>query len=68
MSMNQAGRILDAIERLAGNPQAPGPNVTKLRGREGYRLRVGDWRVIFDHAGDEIVVRLVRPRGDIYKR
>jgi len=33
-----------------------------------YRFRIGDYRVIFDIEGDEIVVLRVGHRKDIYKR
>ena len=39
--------ILNKIEQLAANPREAA-NVKKLTGRPGYRLRVGDWRVIFE--------------------
>jgi mRNA interferase RelE/StbE len=37
--------VKKAILGLEGNPR--GSQVKKLSGREYYRLRVGDWRVIF---------------------
>lgn len=43
-------------------------DVTKLRGsRNEYRLRVGEWRVLFELVGDRIVVYAVGNRKDIYK-
>ena len=33
-----------------------------------YRFRIGDYRVIFDIEGDEIVLLRVGHRGEIYKR
>ncbi len=41
-------------------------DVKRLRGREGVRLRVGDWRVIFYETGNEIVVVAVGHRREIY--
>jgi len=40
--------IRGKIEQYAVDPASLGPNVTKLQGREGYRLRVADWHVIFE--------------------
>ena len=42
-------------------------NVRKLQGRNGYRLRVGDYRVIFDE--DHVVVTIldIGPRGSVYE-
>ena len=43
-------------------------DVTKLRGsRNEYRLRVGDWRALFELVGDTIVVYAIGDRKDIYK-
>ena len=43
-------------------------DVTKLRGsRNEYRLRVGEWRVLFELVGDRIVVYAIGDRKDIYK-
>ncbi len=33
-----------------------------------YRFRIGDYRVVFDLAGDEIVILRVGHRKEIYKR
>jgi mRNA-degrading endonuclease RelE of RelBE toxin-antitoxin system len=49
----------------------PAGHVTRLQGQqeERFRLRVGDWRVIFtmDAAQQTIFVSLIRPRGDAYR-
>jgi mRNA interferase RelE/StbE len=43
-------------------------NLRKLQGREDqYRLRVGDWRVIFRQHGVILDVLKVRPRGSAYE-
>ena len=39
-------RVLAAIGSLARDPYAA-PNAKALTGRAHYRLRVGDWRVIY---------------------
>ena len=41
-------------------------DVKRLTGRAGVRLRVGDWRVIFDETATEIVVVAVGHRRNIY--
>jgi mRNA interferase RelE/StbE len=62
------GRIRDAIIELEGNPRPRG--CRKLRGTEGWRIRVGNWRVIYtiDDA-DELVtiVEVKRRREDTYR-
>jgi len=32
------------------------PNAIKLQGRDGYRLRVGDWRVIYEIQNNKLVI------------
>jgi mRNA interferase RelE/StbE len=41
-------------------------DVKRLKGRLGARLRVGDWRVIFDETDDSIIVVAVGHRREIY--
>ena len=41
-------------------------DIKKLKGRDGARLRVGDWRVIFFEDGENIVVAAVGHRREIY--
>jgi mRNA interferase RelE/StbE len=41
-------------------------DVKRLKGREGSRLRVGDWRVIFYEESGTIVVVAVGHRREIY--
>ena len=38
------------------NPYAPNNNLTKLQRRSGYRLRVGDWRVVYELEDDRLVM------------
>ncbi len=68
MPRNTAKRIRDKIEELAEDPAAM-RNVVKLTGVEGYRLRVGDWRVVYTLEQDELVVAVVKikPRGEVYR-
>lgn len=66
MPANTARAIRTKIESYAADPTALANNVVKLQGRTGYRLRVGDWRVIFDEDGTVLAVLDVRPRGGAY--
>ncbi len=62
-------RIVLKIEALAEEPLAPNNNVKKLKGREGFRLRVGDWRVLYELKHDRLVILVLDagPRGGIYE-
>ncbi|MBW4092181.1 MAG: type II toxin-antitoxin system RelE/ParE family toxin [Proteobacteria bacterium] len=52
-------RVIKALARLACDPYAS-PNVKALRGKKGrYRLRVGDWRVLYTLDRDVLVVLVV---------
>ena len=68
MPRNDARRILAAIEAYADAPKGQGHNVIKLQARAGYRMRVGDWRVIFDLDGSVLAILAIGPRGQIYDR
>lgn len=64
-----AQRIRQRLDDVATNPYAQHPNVTKLRNRPGFRLRVGDWRVIYDIEGGELIILVLRigTRGEVYR-
>lgn len=42
-------------------------DVKRLKGRDGARLRVGDWRIIFYEDGDALVVVAAGHRREIYE-
>lgn len=69
MPRNTAKTIRQKLDEIAANPFANHPNAKKLQGREGYRLRVGDWRVIYKIENEKliIIVLKVAPRGEVYK-
>lgn len=62
-------RIVEKIEQLAVNPDNPELDTKKLEGELYYRLRVGDWRIIYDRQDDVkiIAIEKLKPRGDAYK-
>jgi mRNA interferase RelE/StbE len=64
--VNERRRILLKIEQYAEDPRSQANNVVKLQDRPGYRLRVGDWRVIFDEFDNIIEVEKIGIRGSIY--
>jgi mRNA interferase RelE/StbE len=68
LPMNWQRRIVAKIKDVAISPYAPNNNLTRLQGRDGYRLRVGDWRVIYELQDDRLVMLVleVGPRGGIY--
>ncbi len=66
MPMNTAVLIRSKIEAYAQDPASQAKNVKSLKGRDGIRLRVGDWRVIMDDQGNVLVILDIGPRGGIY--
>ena len=61
-------RVLQAANRLGENPRHTG--VTRLSGVQGfYRVRVGDFRLIFQINDDVLLVMVVSvgKRGEIYR-
>ena len=50
-----AGRLFDLIQSLATNPRPPG--CKKLKGRDGFRIRKGDFRIIYDVIDKLLIVR-----------
>ncbi|MGD0540969.1 MAG: type II toxin-antitoxin system RelE/ParE family toxin [Tepidisphaeraceae bacterium] len=64
LSPDVAKRIVRKLESLRNNL---GGDVKRLVSYSiGYRLRVGDWRVLFDVQGPLIIVRAVRHRSEAY--
>jgi mRNA interferase RelE/StbE len=53
---NIARLIRERLDQIASDPYAKHSNVTRLQNRPGYRLRVGDWRVIHEIESDRSVV------------
>ncbi|MDO9529329.1 MAG: type II toxin-antitoxin system RelE/ParE family toxin [Syntrophales bacterium] len=62
--------IVNNLHQLAANPDNASLNIDALKGREGFRLRVGHYRIIYTRQDDQLIIEVVkiRPRGDIYKR
>jgi mRNA interferase RelE/StbE len=69
MPRDVALRIRDRLDRIAVDPYAKHPTVTRLQNRSGCRLRVGDWRVIYEIEGEELIILVLRigARGEVYR-
>jgi len=62
-------KIVDAVGSLADDPRPHG--CTKMQGSDcAYRIRVGDYRVIYEIYEDRVVVEVVRVRHrrEIYRK
>ena len=60
-------RIIAALERIRIRPES---YIAKLVGDQGYKLRVGDYRVIMDIDNNNLLILVIKVghRRDIYKR
>lgn len=60
-------RIIAALERIRIRPES---YITKIVGDPGYKLRVGDHRVIMDIDNNNLIILVIKVghRRDIYKR
>jgi len=63
---NIADRLIEAIYSLANNPRPIG--FKKLKGRDGYRIREGNYRIIYEVIDNILVINVIAVghRKDIY--
>jgi mRNA interferase RelE/StbE len=61
-------RIRVVVDGLAADPRPVG--VVRLAGRAGYRVRVGDYRVVYavDDAERVVIVARLGHRREVYRR
>ena len=61
--------IITKLHELKANPDDSYLDIDKLKAGKGYRLRVGQYRIIYTRHEDQLRIEVVkiRPRGDIYK-
>ena len=63
-------RILNKIKILSADPKNLANNIKKLKGkyRDYYRLRVGDYRVIYSRENARLIIIIIRigHRKEIY--
>jgi mRNA interferase RelE/StbE len=60
-------RIITALERIRIRPES---YITKLVGDPGYKLRVGDYRIIMDIDNNSLLILVIKigHRKEIHKR
>jgi mRNA interferase RelE/StbE len=68
LPQNYRQRITRRISGLSSNPRAPG--CEKLSGEDKYRLRQGDYRIVYSINDDarQVTVVKIAHRGDVYRR
>ena len=56
-------RIRNAVEQLPKGDVKPLSGSVRL-----YRLRVGDWRIVFSYPdGNTVLIEKIAPSGEVYK-
>jgi mRNA interferase RelE/StbE len=59
-------RLKSALEKLSNEP--PTGDIRTMSGHDEYRLRVGNYRLLFKIFDEKILVHEIGVRGQIYKR
>jgi len=59
-------RLLDIYTRLARWPNTSGAKPLRGNLAGNYRIRTGDYRIIFTVRGDEVIIWKIGYRGGIY--
>ena len=69
MPNNAERTIVGKIDGLAADPFASNNNVIALKATDGFRLRVGDWRVLYtlDTEARTMTIAAIVPRGEAYR-
>lgn len=69
MPPKQRQRMVEALHLIADGRATTGLDVRPLTQRDGHRLRIGQWRAIYQVRESELILLVldIGPRGDIYK-
>ena len=69
LARTERNRIVEKIKLLGDHPSNPILDIKPLQGEPYYRLRVGQWRIIFDKDDEVriIAIEKIKPRGGAYK-
>ncbi len=67
VALKDRRRIVGRIQALAADPRPPG--VQKLSGAEKYRVRQGDYRILYtiDDTARSVVIVKIGQRGEVYR-
>jgi mRNA-degrading endonuclease RelE of RelBE toxin-antitoxin system len=59
-------RLLKVFERLQQWPRVSGAKPLKREWAGHYRIRTGDWRVIFRPVSPDVIVVRIKHRSEVY--
>ena len=60
-------RVNQLLERLADWPDVSGAKPLRGKLKGNWRVRTGDWRVLFRVSGEDVIVWSVANRRDVYE-
>jgi mRNA interferase RelE/StbE len=60
-------RVREVLQRLTTWPEVSGAKPLKGELKGSYRVRTGDWRVVFRPSGDDVLVTRIANRKDVYE-
>ena len=62
--------LVEKLHKLCEDPDSPLFDIDALKGREGFRLRVGRYRILYTREETDLIIEVIkiRTRGDIYRR
>lgn len=66
--LNYALTIFEKLKKLSVNPYNKELDIKKLKGLPGYRVRVGEYRVLYDIEAKKLVINIIKvqSRGNVY--
>jgi mRNA interferase RelE/StbE len=65
---NNVSKVIEKIKILSVNPRDSKLDIKQLKGVDGYRLRVGDYRVIYEIEDAKLIIKVIKvqSRGNVY--
>ena len=68
LDRREAKRVVEAVEALADDPRPTGAE--KVQGSPYLRIRVGNYRIVYEVRDEELVVLVVKVghRREVYRR
>jgi mRNA interferase RelE/StbE len=62
-------KMVEAFRKIAEDPRRSDLDIKPLTAREGFRLKIGGWRAIYEIERNNLVIYVVKigPRGGVYK-
>jgi mRNA interferase RelE/StbE len=66
---NVAVLVREKVEGITANPYPDHANAKKLEGRDGFRVCIGDWRVLYEIQDDKLLILVLKvaARGEVYR-